>query len=67
MKEGGLIYPAGLVKEGLEQVVIVPHLGGFHAELNLGFARHADPHDLVEIVASGLSRGDWVDVKDGDV
>lgn len=59
--------PAGVVEEGREELVVGPHVRGLETQLDLGGARHAEAHDLVEIVAGGLGGWERVGVEDRDV
>lgn len=61
------LYSACIVKERFEKVIMFPHFRSLETQLNLGRARHADTHNLVEIISSRLCRGKWVSIQDCNV
>lgn len=44
-------YPASIVEEGLEQLVVLPHIPRLETHLHVGLGAKADAHDLVEVMA----------------
>lgn len=60
-------YHAYVMEEGLEQVIVAPHVEGLHRQRQVGRISQLNVHDFVAIVACRLRRGDRVHIQDCDI